>query len=112
MVAERSTRVSAPRVAMAAMHLGTPRQPTLAEEIDELEKSERVTAALQAQVDQHGITQHSPKGAQPQGRRKTGVTYTPKRTPKMGNTPDPVRVDKDGKTCTLEDDEDILEEQE
>ena len=52
MVGERSrTKHSAPRSAMAASFAGEARQPTLADEIEELEKAEKVTAALQAQVD-------------------------------------------------------------
>ena len=107
MVAERrSTKVSALRRAMASSRRGSPRQPTLAEEIDELEKAEKVTAALQAQVEQHGM--HTASKPQEQG----GVTHTPKMSPKIGKTPSPVRVDKDGKTWTLEDDDEGQEEQE
>ena len=35
--------------------MGSPRQPSLAEEIDEVEKQEHVTIALQATVENHGM---------------------------------------------------------
>ena len=85
MVAERcSTKTFALRRAMASSRRGSPRQPTLAEEIDELEKAEKVTAALQAQVEQHGM--HTASKPQEQG----GELQTPKRSPKIGRTPSPI----------------------
>ena len=111
MVAERSTKRPVPLAAMAATRPGTPRQPTLAEEIDELEMAGKVTAALQAEVESHGMVRESPTGQEPQ-EQHPGVTNTPKRSPKIGKTPSPVRVDKDGATRTLEDDDEGQEEQE
>ena len=87
------------------------RQPTLAEEIDEIERAQRVTSALQAQVEQHGITQNSPNGRTPQTRDNVGVSVTPKRNPKKGKTPSPVRIDVDGSTWTHEDDNESEEEE-
>ena len=83
----------------------TRRQPSLAEEIEEVERERRVTRALQAKVEpQHGMTQKSPKGHTPQTPGDAGVTNTPKRTPKKVKTPSPVRTDADGRQWTLEDD--------
>ena len=96
---------------MATTRPGTPRQPTLAEEIDELELAGKVTAALQAEVESHGMARQGPTGQEPQ-EQHPGVTNTPKRSPKIGKTPSPVRVDKDGATWTLEDDDEGQEEQE
>ena len=87
------------------------RQPTLAEEIDEIERAQRVTSALQAQVEQHGITQHGPNGRTPQSRDSVGV-FTPKRNPREGKTPSPVRIYAGGNTWTHEDDNESEEEQE
>ena len=88
MVAERSsTKNPARRSKMAAQHPGDDRQPTLADEIKELEQAEKVTAALQARVDTHSITR-SPTGAEPQ--EPQSVTQTPRRSPIVGKTPSPV----------------------
>ena len=111
MVAERSTN-KASTAAMATPRPSLARQPTLAEEIDEIERAELVTTALQATVEPHGMTQHRPTGQKPLEQETTGVPHTPKRTPKIGKTPSPVRVDKDGKTWTLEDDDEGQEEEE
>ena len=104
MVAERSSTRPASSSAMAAMVPGTPRQPTLAEEIEAVEQAERVTAALQA-VGKHGMNTTS-KAPQ----NNEGDTATPKRTPKKAKTPSPVRVDPDGQTWTWEDDDNVQEE--
>ena len=96
MVAERSTKNTSPE-AMAAPRPGAARQPSLAEEIDEIERAELVTTALQA-VESHGMTQHRPEGPEPLEPENKGVSQTPKRTPKVGKTPSPIRIDKDGRT--------------
>ena len=94
---------------MAAPAIGASRQPTLAEEIDEIERAEVVTTALQA-VEQHSMTQGtSPKGRKP--RNDTGVPNTPQRAPKKGKTPSPVRIDPDGQAWELEDDDQVQEVQ-
>ena len=64
-----------------------------------VEREQRATTALAAQVEQHGITQHTP-----QHRESVGVSVTPKRTPKKVKPPSPVRTDADGNTWTWEDD--------
>ena len=57
-----------------------------AEEIDEVEKQEHVTKALQATVEthgmKHGIIRISPKGPKPQTKGNARVVVTPQRTPK------------------------------
>ena len=82
----------------------TLRQPSLAEEILEAEREQRVSKALQAQVEEHGIiTNDSPKGRKPQAQGNSGVSGTPKRTPKKAKTPSPVKTSPDGTTWTIED---------
>ena len=66
------------------------RQPSLAEEIEEVEREQRVTRALQAKVEpQHGMTQHGPKGHTPQTPGGAEVSNTPKRTPPKGQNSEP-----------------------
>ena len=79
------------------------RQPTLAEEIEEVEREQRVTKTLQAQVEppvgtEQGRAQHGFEGQEPLTREVTGVSLTTKPTPKKAETPSPVRVDADGNT--------------
>ena len=85
---------------MARGDLGSPRQPSLADEIAELEEREKVTKALQAAESEHGMSKHgivySPKGPTPQ---KKGVSKTPKKT----KTPSPIKTYPDGTSWTLED---------
>ena len=83
-------------------------QPSLAEEIAEVEREQRVSKALQATVEQHGITEHgiareSPKGQKPLTSASAGVSVTPKRTQKKVKTPSPVKTFPDGSTWTIED---------
>ena len=94
-------------LAAASSDAAKARQPTLAEEIDDVEREQRVTKAPEAQVEQHGITQHKPH---PQ--ESVGVSVRPKRIPKKGNTPSPLRTDADGNTWTWEDDHESEEEHE
>ena len=116
MVAERNTIPETP-AAMSRSVVGSRRQPTLAEEIGELEKQERVTKALQATVEAHGmrdgIITSSPKGQKPH--TKGSNDETPTRTPKKVQTPSPVKVDNNGEAWEMEDDhseEDNAEEEE
>ena len=90
----------------------TLRQPSRAEEILEVEREQRVSKALQAQVEEHGITtKESPKGRKPQAQGNSGVSGTPKRTPKKAETPSPVKTYPDGTTWTIEDGASSEEEQ-
>ena len=89
------------------------RQPSLAEEIEEVEREPRVTRALQAVDHQHGMgTKESPNGQEPQEQTEQGVSNTPRRTPKKGGTPSPVKIDDNGDAWELEDHEEAQEEQE
>ena len=62
-----------------------------------------MTAALQARVEQHSMTHKSPTGTEP--REPQDATSTPRRSPIVGKTPSPVRIDKNGDAWELEDDE-------
>ena len=69
--------------AMSRSVAGSPRQATLAEEINEVEKQERVTKALQATVEVHGMKHgiiKSPKGPKPQTNESASVVETPQHT--------------------------------
>ena len=103
------SRGDSPEVA-AASAAARMAQPSLAEEIEEVEREQRVTKALQAQVEEHGMIT-SPKGRKPQAQGNNGVSSTPKRTPKKAKTPSPVRTDPDGKQWTIEDGASSEEEQ-
>ena len=84
----------------------SPHQKSLAEELSEVEAEEKVTGALQA-VDPHSMKhKHGPKGQEPQEPKYEGVPNTPSSKPKRGNTPSPVKIDKDGDAWELEDHED------
>ena len=84
-------RVGLPSVS-ASLDAATMRQPSLAEEIDEVEREQRVTKALQATVEthgmKHGIITSSPKGRKPQ--TKGSTEDTPRHTPKHVKTPSPI----------------------
>ena len=106
MVAER-TSSSAFSEAMASSRPGTPRQPSLAEEIEEVEKAEKVTAALQAvgtRHDTHDIKQ------KPQMDKQKSVTKTPTKVSIKSSTPSPDKV-IDGVAWDLEDHEDQFQEE-
>ena len=108
MVAERSTQPASSE-AMANPRPGSLRQPSLADEIDEIEQAELVTNALRAV--ESSRTQHGPEGQQPQ-EQHPGVSNTPGRKPKIGKTPSPVRIDADATEWTHEDDHESEEEKE
>ena len=110
MVAERSL-LSSLQEAMASSHPGSPRQPTLAEEIDAIEKAEKVTAALQAVETRHDMASKSPKGHKPQMDPRKGVPKTPPRV-SIKNTPSHIKIDEAGEAWTMEDDGQVQEEQE
>ena len=98
---------------MARRTGATPLQKTLAEELAEVEAEEKVTGALQA-VDHHGMLHaNSPRGQQPREPTGTGVANTPVKTPKIGKTPSPIKVDQNGEAWVIEQDqEEAQEEQE
>ena len=95
MVAERPLANPRKTSAMARDSCGSPRQPSLAEELAEVEEQGHVTGALQAKVElhgiQHGIAKSSPQGQEPQTATSTGVSTTPKRTRVKVKTPSPLK---------------------
>ena len=105
MIAERSVMPALPE-AMSANHAGAPRQPSLAEEIAEMEEQAIVTGALQAEVERHGMKHSidkSPKGQQPLSPTDAGVSNTPRRAQVRVNASSPVKTYPDGSTWTIED---------
>ena len=98
MVAEQNAIRGTPAMSSRDL-MGSARQPSLAGEIDEVEKQEHVTKALQATVEGHGMKHGiitSPKGPKPQTKGSASVVVTPQRTPKKVQTPSPVKVDDKG----------------
>ena len=93
------------RAAVARRAGETPLQKTVADELAEVEAEEKVTGALQA-LDPHNIKhKHRRTGQKPLEPTAEGVSNTPMRTPKKGQTQSPVRIDKNGDAWEFEDDE-------